>query len=858
MPVPPHSDGASSAGAAPAPEGGGEQRDIIAETKQVITEKVEKEAVPRIKRGLAKLTIAKRRVRNKWLELSTPARASILIGLGAVVALGASAYWKHLMTKILWPPIWMISPVDTLVYYFEGIMLLPILPKMAVIFLLALPLVLIGGVAYRWLTGLALGEALFKAYAVISNAPGVDVTADDTPGGVWVGNLLFLVGTLTFAVLFGIIVDEVSNKVEDLTQGNAPVIEQGHTVVLNWTPQTTQLLRQVETAKRELGRAVFREPIVILGNNKEEMDEHVKDFMEDARHSVRVITREGTPARIDDIRRVSAGHARNIIVMNDREVEYDADGPNGMSDDLQTLVATLINIKAVRPSYYKNSGQRQNVVVQLPGSFHKPPEAAPGSAGSIAVEEDSLAGRWLNMVSETGGRDSVEFLPFHGAERASKLLAQMTSSPGLSAVMEHVLIQEEGTAEFYVKEVPSIVGMSIGDARKTIPRGVVCGVLSPGSSKTRTRLQLNAPDSYVVQKGDKIVVFAENDQFFSPLQRVHERCDYLLSRIARSIRRPESTAAARVALLKSNMDQKAAEEIAVKQGKPKDSVKPTAGAVVGPQRVIMLGWQQDSSLTLQAMSEFLPEGSKVVIVHDGPLEPKPRARVGPLEVSHIRAPAVSPDTLAEAKLAEADSLVVALEAVTAAEDGGERCGQDEALLPLLVTVQDMRRKAVALHGRAAVKDLHLVAVIADEGTRDAAEFVAASGAENAPPLTMDLLQLDHMITGMITQVAAQPDVIHVYREILSADGNELFMKHPAVYNVPEGDGLTFGEMCDAAKRCGDTLLGILHADGTCLLPPYQHQVVDIGPDDKLVVLSDVIEAWVPPPADAAVSTKGKK
>jgi hypothetical protein len=56
--------------------------------------------------------------------------------------------------------------------------------------------------------------------------------------------LLHLTSMFTFAILIGILSDEISSAVESLRVGNFRVPEENHTVVLGWDRTRTPLLIQ--------------------------------------------------------------------------------------------------------------------------------------------------------------------------------------------------------------------------------------------------------------------------------------------------------------------------------------------------------------------------------------------------------------------------------------------------------------------------------------------------------------------------------------------------------------------------------------------------------------------------------------
>lgn len=62
-------------------------------------------------------------------------------------------------------------------------------------------------------------------------------------------NSIFQLGLLTFAVVLGVVCNDISAAVEAVQSGNYAVVESGHTVILNWNKLTIPILRQVSSER---------------------------------------------------------------------------------------------------------------------------------------------------------------------------------------------------------------------------------------------------------------------------------------------------------------------------------------------------------------------------------------------------------------------------------------------------------------------------------------------------------------------------------------------------------------------------------------------------------------------------------
>ena len=153
--------------------------------------------------------------------------------------------------------------------------------------------VFLGGVLFKLTSSMSLSEGTFKSYSLLNNVPGADAIEDDKgPLQRLVSNVLYMIGVGTFAVLIGIVSDNISSSVEGLRVSNERVLETKHTVVLNWDSHTRPILRQLEAARRE-GRLAG--PVVVLSErDKEEMDAEVADELSrmQPRAGLTVLTRQ--------------------------------------------------------------------------------------------------------------------------------------------------------------------------------------------------------------------------------------------------------------------------------------------------------------------------------------------------------------------------------------------------------------------------------------------------------------------------------------------------------------------------------------------------------------------------------------
>ena len=190
---------------------------------------------------------------------------------------------------------------DVLYYRFQKIFALPLLGKIFCLVAFTVPVVFAGAIAYKLvdLVNAKLDgdggeneteswtDALANSFYLLNNVPGADATTDewDTPSGQrrgFVTQFIVFVGLFVFAIIIGIISDEITAQVEEVKTGNNKVVESDHTVIVNWNSQLVPLLKQMAVAKSERA-GTFDRPVVLLADvDKELMDETIGEALEES------------------------------------------------------------------------------------------------------------------------------------------------------------------------------------------------------------------------------------------------------------------------------------------------------------------------------------------------------------------------------------------------------------------------------------------------------------------------------------------------------------------------------------------------------------------------------------------------
>jgi hypothetical protein len=102
----------------------------------------------------------------------------------------------------------------------------------------------------------------------------------------------------------------------------------------------------------------------------------------------------------------------------------------------------------------------------------------------------------------------------------------------------------------------------------------------------------------------------------------------------------------------------------------------------------------------------------------------------------------------------------------------------------------------------------------------------------------DIVASAEVISAQMAQIARQPVLGAIYRELLSAGGIEISLRVATDY-IGSGNSCVFDDLTYAAQQRLETALGLIVNDEVLLNPP-RNQTWQLGPDDRVVVLAQQV------------------
>lgn len=245
-----------------------------------------------------------------------------------------------------------------------------------------------------------------------------------------------------------------------------------------------------------------------------------------------------------------------------------------------------------------------------------------------------------------------------------------------------------------------------------------------------------------------------------------------------------------------------------------------------PEHTLILGWNWRGSSVINELDGYVPAGSTVHVIASSPETPETIAAEC-AGLTHLRLSVEVKDTtdrrvLDAADVGRFDHIIVL-------------CYSDE----LDVARADARTLVTLLHLRDIAdglqKRIPIVSEMLDINNRRLAEVTRAD----------DFIVSDRLVSLMLAQISEQKDLGHVFKELFSTEGSEVYLK-PIERYVRTDAPVTFATLVAAAARAGEVAIGYKRAalagDASrsygVVVAPKKGEAIGFSPGDRLIVLAE--------------------
>ncbi|WP_147300888.1 CASTOR/POLLUX-related putative ion channel [Aestuariispira insulae] len=406
--------------------------------------------------------------------------------------------------------------------------------------------------------------------------------------------------------------------------------------------------------------------------------------------------------------------------------------------------------------------------------------------------------RWLetkpHIVAEISDVSNFEIANLAGkyqvpvvtsADLISRIMVQCSRQPDLSAVYFELF--SASSNRLLMEHIPECTGMAFGSILNAFGRATPIGVCDILELEDRVVYipDLNPPADHIIEEHEKIILIAsETEAEFTP------------------------------------------------NGTAFDGLAPVPGEAFDLDRmkqVLILGWNRNIYTSLQLYDDYMAGGEVVVVSSLDENEartlldenlPKPLVNISVrvAQENYLKR------AVLERYLADSPDAVVIL-----SDDSGDTENPDSRVIMAMVLLQWI----LETHGMDA--DPHVIAEILDRSSTHSLEFF--QGFEMV--VTPDIVSL------MLAHIARRNDIRTVVTELLSPNGQEIYLK-PFDRYVAEGEAFRFGDLVTRAKQNDEIVWGVVRMtgpDGEKLdncdvqINPDRTEPIALSQHDRLIVLS---------------------
>ncbi len=266
-------------------------------------------------------------------------------------------------------------------------------------------------------------------------------------------------GVFIVSTLIGVLTAGVEGKLEELRKGRSQVLENGHTLILGWSPQVFTILSELMIANENQPNARL---VVLADKDKVEMEEEIRARVE-TRGRTKIICRSGSPIDLTDLEIASPHAAKSIIILPPEDDDPD-------SYVIKTVLA-LTNNPQRRPEAY-------HIVTQI-----RDPKN-------------------MDVVKMVGVKDKV--LAVLTGDLIARVVAQTSRQSGLSVIYTELM--NYGGDEIYFKEDPALTGKNFGDALLQFEDSAILGIRS-----AKGTVNLNPAMETRLAAGDQVIALSADD-----------------------------------------------------------------------------------------------------------------------------------------------------------------------------------------------------------------------------------------------------------------------------------------------------------------------------------------------------------
>lgn len=221
-----------------------------------------------------------------------------------------------------------------------------------------------------------------------------------------VSTVVSILGVIVAGLLISALAGNFQERLESIRRGGAPVMEEGHFLVLGWSEKIYSVIDQLAEAYASLGRITV---VVMAEGDKVAMEEKLHDGVQYG-DRVKIVVRSGSSVSLHDLEKVSFAFARAIVVLID---ERDVEDPDRADARVMKTLMAIFNHELAR-----GKEAQLRVTAEVMQSDNQELAVIASGHHAKVVKTNEMISKVILQTARIGGLSLVydELLRFEGNE----------------------------------------------------------------------------------------------------------------------------------------------------------------------------------------------------------------------------------------------------------------------------------------------------------------------------------------------------------------------------------------------------------------------------------------------------------